>query len=123
MFYALATDGDYWESRLNLFVALAPVVNLSNTDSVFIKLIARIDGFVRWIFEWGSKGEVFRKGTVKDNGGWCRFIPFCKTITGFLDQVLNPLEDPSVSLASSGHYPNGASIQQLMHFGQLVKSG
>lgn len=44
MFYALATDHDFWEKRLNLFVALAPVVGLSNTDSKFIKWLSHLDG-------------------------------------------------------------------------------
>jgi hypothetical protein len=111
MFYALATDHDFWEKRLNLFVALAPVVRLGNTDSKFIKLISRFDGFGKWLFERFSIGEVFKKGTVKDHGGLCNFIPFCNQIAGFLDSVLNPMEDPDISLASSAHFPNGASIQ------------
>ena len=123
MFYALATDYEYWEQRINLFVALAPVVHLGNTESIFIKMVSRLDGFGKWLFEKFSIGEVFRKGTVKDHGGFCRFIPFCTQIAGFLDSVLNPMEDPGVSLVSSAHFPNGASIQQLVHFGQLVKTG
>lgn len=123
MFYALATDHDYWEKRLNLFVALAPVVHLGNTDSIFIKMVSRMDGFASWLFSKWSIGEVFKKGTVKDHGGLCRFIPFCSTIAGFLDSVLNPAEDPGITLVSSAHFPNGASIQQLVHYGQLVKSG
>ena len=31
MFFALATEHDYWMKRVNLFVALAPVVKLANT--------------------------------------------------------------------------------------------
>jgi hypothetical protein len=31
MFFALATEHDFWMKKINLFVALAPVVNLSNT--------------------------------------------------------------------------------------------
>ena len=82
-----------------------------------------MDGFGQWLFEKWSIGEVFKKGTVKDHGGFCRFIPLCPQIVGFLDSVLNAMENPEVALASSAHFPNGASIQQLVHFGQLVKSG
>lgn len=125
MFYALSTDHDFWVDRINLFVALAPVVNLGNTDSSFIQFIARIDGFLSFFAKMGSgTGELFRKGTkIRDNGGWCKFIPFCKKIAGFLDAIGNPYDNDKISEISFGHYPNGASLQQILHFGQTVKSG
>jgi len=43
MFYALATNAEYWKSKINLFVALAPVVNMGNTDSTMIKFMAKLD--------------------------------------------------------------------------------
>jgi hypothetical protein len=49
MFFALATENDYWKSRINLFVALAPVVTLSKTDSILLKWISKIDGFAYWL--------------------------------------------------------------------------
>jgi hypothetical protein len=125
MFYALATDPDYWEDRVNLFVALAPVVNLSNTESTLLKFIARMDGILAIFAKMGSSGELFRKGTkINDNGGWCtRFVPFCGKIFGFLDAIANPHDNQEIGDISFGHYPNGASIQQLLHFGQTIKSG
>lgn len=49
MFYGLATDHDFWVERINLFIALAPVVNLSNTDSMFIQVIARMDSLLGFL--------------------------------------------------------------------------
>ena len=50
MFYALATHHEFWKKRLNLFVALAPVVHLKSTDSFFLKFISKtkIDSLAIW---------------------------------------------------------------------------
>ena len=112
MFYGLATDHDFWVDRINLFIALAPVVNLSNTESLFIKVIARLDGILAPLAKMGGTGELFKKGTkVNDNGGLCKIIPFCKKIAGFFDAIANPHDDPTISSVSFGHFPNGASVQ------------
>lgn len=61
MFYALATDPDYWVDRVNLFVALAPVVNLSNTESTFFK-VHRKDGWnFSYICQNGKLWRAFQK--------------------------------------------------------------
>jgi hypothetical protein len=40
MFYALATNEDYLKDRINLFVALAPVLRLGNTTADALKNLA-----------------------------------------------------------------------------------
>jgi hypothetical protein len=44
-------------------------------------------------------------------------------LTDFLGNVLNPFDDSEIKVAASGHFPNGASLQQLKHLGQLVHNG
>lgn len=51
MFYALATNNEYWKKKINLFVALAPVVNLANTDSTMIKFFAKLDSGLGKLFQ------------------------------------------------------------------------
>lgn len=41
MFYALANDPDFWDSKMNFFVALAPITQLKNTENEFIKYMAK----------------------------------------------------------------------------------
>lgn len=59
MFYGLATNHDYWVDKINLFVALAPVVNLSNTDSIFIKFISNLDSILAFFARKMGKDEFF----------------------------------------------------------------
>ena len=123
MFYGLATNHDYWVDKINLFVALAPVVNLSNTDSIFIKFISNLDSILAFFARKMGKDEFFPQGAkVLEDGGLCRYIPFCRMIFGFLDSIWNPYDDPRMLSASMGHFPMGSSAQQIRHFGQLVKN-
>jgi len=41
MIYGLATNEDYYKDRINLNVQLAPVGNLNNTKSLFLKYIVK----------------------------------------------------------------------------------
>jgi hypothetical protein len=43
MFYGLSKMEDYFKDSLNLFVALAPCVKLSNTKSKRIKYLSKYD--------------------------------------------------------------------------------
>ena len=63
MFFALATEHDFWMKKINLFVALAPVVNLSNTQAILFKWAAKLDGFLGWWFQKFNKRELFRLGS------------------------------------------------------------
>jgi len=47
MFYALSADPSYWGSKINLFVAAAPVTRLDHTTNPLIKLMAQIQGTLR----------------------------------------------------------------------------
>ena len=118
MFYALATHHEFWKKRLNLFVALAPVVNLSNSDSLFFKFISKtkLDSLAIWFVKTFGSTELFRLGTKTDGGSFCNLIPGCKMSMRFIDNVLNPYDNSDVGAASNGHYPNGSSLNQLLHF-------
>ena len=63
MFFALATEHDYWMKKINLFVALAPVVKLSNTQAVLIKWAAKLDRFLGWGLHRFNKQELFKLGS------------------------------------------------------------
>ena len=38
MFYASSAHADYWNEKLGIFIALAPVTNLHNTTSGLLKI-------------------------------------------------------------------------------------
>jgi len=81
MFYALATNHDFWKNKINLFVALAPVVNLANTDSKMLKFLAKLDSVLHSVVMIFGKHELFprsnEKKFLKKDGFWCKLIPGC----------------------------------------------
>ena len=47
MFYGLATNENYLKDRVNLFVALAPVVRLDNSFALnLFNYLAKVDWFI-----------------------------------------------------------------------------
>ena len=42
MFYGLTANQTFWEERLNLFVALAPVTKITHTTSSLVKYLVSI---------------------------------------------------------------------------------
>jgi hypothetical protein len=109
MFYGLSTNHDFWVERLNLFVALAPVLKMENTGSTFIRSISKIQRLLEQTYTIFKTPELFQRGKKYDRN-FCRFVPLCGTITNFLDNVLNPFDDPKISVSASAHFPNGASL-------------
>ena len=67
MFYALSAFPDFWESRLNLFVALAPVTALSHCTAALFKYGSRIIGPLQEAFNiahvYSILGPVSATGT------------------------------------------------------------
>ena len=41
----------------------------------------------------------------------------------FIDSILYSFENPMIEKAMTGHFPNGASLQSLLHFSQITKKG
>ena len=124
MFYALATNNEYWKDKINLFVALAPVVDLASTDSTLIKYAAKLDNVAGYFVRLFGKHELFPRGaSIPKDSYWCQLIPGCKVSMAFLDSIFYSFEAADREKAYLSHFPNGASLQQLLHFGQILNQG
>lgn len=122
MFYNLAKeDSSYWGERLNLFVALAPVTWIDHTTS---KLFADIS-----VMGNIARDALYAAGVYHLLDGWqsltmqiaCRLIPeLCQFGEGFLITQNPKLDDPVRYNVYMGHFPAGASVQSLIHYGQMI---
>ena len=94
MVYGLSTNLQYWQERINLFVALAPVVSMKHCSSNFIKFVRNFDGLLKWMYLKFKTLEIFNMGKKFEyDGGVCWIIPGCRKIANFLEAVSSPFED------------------------------
>jgi hypothetical protein len=52
MFYAISKNQDYWEERLNIFVALAPVTRIDHCKSKVMKFVSNFMEIIFSIFNF-----------------------------------------------------------------------
>ena len=85
MFYVLSQNQTFWEERLNLFVALAPVTALWHTQSTLFKYASKIEGTIgetaSVLRVWDVLGPFASAGTKV----LCGALPeLCKLAEGWL---------------------------------------
>jgi hypothetical protein len=85
MFYALQAEPDYWKSKLNLFVALAPVTRLQNTTSDLFKYSAKAVNLIQDAFNFAHVWSTLGQGSAAATKIACGLVPsFCQLMEGFL---------------------------------------
>eukprot|EP01116_Phalansterium_solitarium_P013435 TRINITY_DN30799_c0_g1_i1.p1 TRINITY_DN30799_c0_g1~~TRINITY_DN30799_c0_g1_i1.p1 ORF type:complete len:385 (-),score=120.36 TRINITY_DN30799_c0_g1_i1:136-1290(-) len=108
-------------SKVNLFVALAPVAYVGNVGSPLLQAMAKFDADL--IFELLGVREFDLPTAVG------KFLPdICKLDPSLCVNVLNLLMGPSTNLNNSriGYYltyePNPTSVKNMVHWAQMVRS-
>lgn len=126
MFYGLAENEKWFKERINLFVALAPCVKITNSKSSYIQILAKMEG----VLEGGAASlgikEIFGKGWEAHLKRFENMLPseFAGTSDiKQLDDVSNPLMDSAnKTKIFKGHFPHGASVKSLSHYGQILNA-
>lgn len=122
MFYAMVQNQTFWEERLNLFVALAPVTALWHTQSDLFKYGSQIEPELTKLAHdlkvWHILGTLAGDGTYILCG---EFIKLCQFAEGFLITQNPKLDNTERFQVYMGHFPAGASVQSLMHYAQIIK--
>jgi len=120
MFIALTMNLPYYQEKVNLFIALAPIARLDHTTSTLLKLIASQVDFFEWV-------------AVDVCGFYDMFPPnfmdnevtalFCSILTPVCDAFLELFcdEDPDVDNMDRTetymtHIPAGASYKCFTHY-------
>ena len=109
MFWALANDQDHYLSRVNAFVALAPVANMAHVD-FSLKVGVKFMGAAKYIAEKNNIYSLFNPEEMD------------LSLLGKSGQVLLSFVNV-FSHAFLGHEPDPkeSSIKELYHYGQIVK--
>jgi hypothetical protein len=109
MFWALANDQDHYLSRVNAFVALAPVANMAHVDMT-LKFGVNLMGVAQYIAEKNHFYSLFNpeEMSLSDLG------KTGKVLLGFVNMM---------SHAFLGHEPDPkeSSTKEAWHYGQIIK--
>lgn len=117
MFYGLSMFPDFFSKRINLFVALAPVVNLKVSNSPILGLGVRIGGAVEKRLNKAGVYELFGKGWTNRYGFVRRLIPMANRVVIRSDMMNLDLDDEERTSMLMGHFPHGTSLRNMNHLG------
>jgi len=124
LFAAMSNDIEYYNSKLNGFVALGPVTNLKYSSSWLIQfaIYMKIDSLASWL---GVK-EFLRGPEYQDSivGVFCKYFSYlCDKVLGLIADN-HPEDDDMLKFEDyMDHFPSGTSIKSLQHFAQINRGG
>ena len=127
MFFAMSHHQTFWEDYLTGFIAFAPLTKIPNIseDTLFSKLAEQYDSIVAKSEElnfWSALNAPFESV----EGGFCSNF---QDICSFQNREYNPKDNDMNKNDEESYYwynrrnPSGTSIQNLLHYAQLYKSG
>ena len=124
MFYGLAENEAYYKNKLSIFVALAPVTMLPNTQAEIFRFAAdfydEIDDTLN-LFNIHSvlNNTWYNNDTVKL---FCNVIPeFCLLLERLFVSSDPTYDDLDRFEVYMDHEPNGSSTKALLHYAQNLK--
>lgn len=110
MFYAISADEAKWESKINSFIALAPVTRIDHTKSALFKYMAKTLPVVQATLNLGGVYHILDGLQTEATKITCYLVPdLCQLIEGFLITTDPSLDDSDRFQVYMGHFPAGAS--------------
>jgi pimeloyl-ACP methyl ester carboxylesterase len=125
MFIGLSMLNDYYRERMNLFVALAPISRISNTESVPLQMIAKHITPMAALIEKIGMWNMFGPNYLVDN----LVADFCDHALDFCVACLKAISDGDPSVDNLDrvktyftHIPSGSGYKNQLHFAQIINS-
>lgn len=121
---ALSENMEFFRSRLNLFVALAPVVRVDNCSSTLLSKMKDKEGLDKFL----NKMEIYElfasnSGNRKSAAFLHKLLPEFNLLGIKLLSDDDTKEINTISLESfMAHFPAGTSYKSINHFKQVMKS-
>lgn len=125
LFYALAHNENYFKDKISIFVALGPVMQLTNVKSGILWFLAQYDFLVINACQTLGIYDIFPANWLTT--GVFRLI--CGTIPAICEFGVNIIADENTALDKAdrlqtymGHFPSGTSLRTLIHFSQIIQT-
>ena len=147
MFAGMSLMPEYFESHVEMFIALAPVVSLYHTSNDMLIRLTPMLNTIKWWLEWFGMYDVFARRSLqsKVSTGFCYTFPdLCTSLKlGFLDENENEnnkdsekreqtpknsteraREEEAIKRAKLRveRFPSGNGWRNLVHFGQIIQA-
>jgi pimeloyl-ACP methyl ester carboxylesterase len=122
MYYAAVHEPEYIKEKINLFVALAPVVKLTHGKSNIIDLAADHYTLLKDTFKLIGLNELLPANWLQQTSTdiICGAIPsFCLWAESFVATTDPSLDDTERFQVYMGHFPSGTSLNCILHYGQI----
>lgn len=111
MFHALSNVPDYWEDKMSLFVALAPVSQISHTTNPMFKYLSYAVNEVVDAADLLRIYEVLGPDAALATKALCSIaVKFCKLAEDFLITHDSSYDNTDRFQVYMGHFPAGASV-------------
>lgn len=128
-FFIMGALRPEYNNKIRSMHALAPVAFMSNLKSPFVRALSPFVDQMEWVMDMLGVYEFMPNDDMMEKGGYyvCRDEAITQAlcanvlflIGGFNSAQLNYTMIPSILV----HTPAGASVGQLVHYGQGVNSG
>jgi len=125
MFSALAFNHGDLNSKLDLFIACAPIINLRNSPNTMMQEAAAIWKPLEGTMEkFGFYAVGSNPSQQKSMETFCKIFGWlCTTIKNFANIGASPWNDPTTSAIVDARVGSWASLKQIVHYGQIFKTG
>ena len=117
-------EEEFLESRVNLFVALAPVVRLKNCSNTTLKKAAKSKKKLDSYLQYWNMHELFGKNWNFYMNAASFVFPWISLLgTEMLVSSNSPYNELERVKVSHSTFPSTASWKQLSHYAQFINSG
>nr|XP_060623034.1 lipase member M-like [Anolis sagrei ordinatus] len=111
--------------NIRMFHALAPLSTLKNSQSPFVKLMFLPDKIIKFFLgkrDFSLRSEIKRKflNNICSNNIFKNFCSWSLSFLGGSDETNLNMSRIDVYMS---HFPDSTSVQNLLHWGQIYKTG
>jgi pimeloyl-ACP methyl ester carboxylesterase len=124
MFYGLANYEEYYKEKISIFVALAPVTMLPNTDTLLFNLAADFYDELEDTLDLLNIHSVLNYTWLNSATAklFCNALPpFCLALESLFVSNDTEYDDQDRFQVYIDHEPNGSSVKALLHYAQNLK--
>ena len=127
LFIGMSMLPAYYASKLNLFIALAPIANLGHTTSSLMRTVAKFDKLIEFVaVDLLGLYDLFTLNWWEDELA----MAFCHMLPGVCEGMLELIADLDASVDNLDrvntyltHIPSGACYKNLVHYAQSINTG